>query len=43
MFMTNQQDLTLLKSSTHRDWMAYELYRGIKDYWCQGIACTWEP
>lgn len=41
-FMTNTQDLALLKSSTERDWMAYELFRGINDYWCQGSPCTWQ-
>lgn len=42
-FMTNTQDLALLKSSTERDWMAYEIFRGINDFWCQGALCTWEP
>lgn len=41
-FLTNSQDLALLKSDTEQDWMAYYLYRGIRDYWCQGQACIWE-
>jgi N-acetylmuramoyl-L-alanine amidase len=42
LFMSNSQDLALLKDPNERDWMAYYLFRGIKDYWCQGQSCTWE-
>lgn len=41
LYLSNSQDLNLLKSSSERDWMAYYIYQGIKNWWCDGNACEW--
>lgn len=42
-WLTNADDLDLLKSPAERQWMAYYIFRGINDFWCGGRDCIWEP